>query len=1126
MFKKFSKNFHQFQNRFFRISDSYIRYCRQPLNEKLILLEAGQGKNINGNVFALLRELCRDPHWKDLTLFFTVRTEKQKEAQKRFEFYQLPVKTVLHNSKEYCKILATAKYLITDNSFPAYFNKREGQIYLNTWHGTSFKTLGKSDIQNAKSLANIQKNYLMTDYALFANHFAEQVFMEDHMLNHLYQGKILFCDQPRNSVFFDETHMSSLRRKLNLENKQLIAYLPTWRGSGRTANVDAQKDILHKYLMQIDQQLREDQVFFVNLHFLLNSSLDFSQYQHIRTFPEEYETYDFLSICDILVTDYSSVFYDFAVTRRKIILFLYDLEQFMRERGTYFPIEELPFSAVYDPDSLIQEINTDTDTETSPALEKFRERFCPYCAADTPAKILRLIIEGNEDGLYLEHLSQNSQKLILVYGGLLKNPHLNRCLLEYLHTLCSNPDYQVVLCFSGTVNANTVQFLSQLPDSAAYLALATKTAFSFFTRMKVALSLRNKYLALNSGKNLEHCFQQEKQRIFYQLNPWKVIYFPNTANYMYRIISCFSCKKEAHMHHPYLVGQEKQHKMYQIMIEYFQKYYSSVCDHSTDNPEHLWPDEEHDTFYNKMFEAGNLLKYFHNNQNQMSLYAVALIKSSLPFPLEKLQIQIQNRRYPAHIKKRFPIGKSRQLISYSFSIPVQDFRYLRSDNGVQFSYTDEHGYGLKKTIKYHGFSTQGKGKQSPLRHDPSWDISACFCQSKHNYLRYKVRAQSISDFRIQRLKICVAYYFSKFCSGTDAILLYEKNGSSYEDSTSILFEKLIDENYFNIWYVIDRHCRQLDSIPEKYQTHLIYRGSWKHYVHFFRSKTFIGTESLLHAVDCKSENKYIHKKINSQNFHFIFLQNGVSCAFTPAVIEHRIYKAPKTNGTYRLVCSSPAEAERFQEFNKHLPSQIYCCGLPKFDHLLPNPSAEHVVICLVLKPWEEIPALTDFASSEYYHLIERIFYGIPEDYREKTKILLDSCVADAAASTDFVLKKYTVFQQTPKEVLQNTRLLITDYSSISCEAFYCGANVIFYWEKLADTLKQYSSKTTFFFNEENIFGELCRNQRELQETIPAAYHSLQTEENLRRFRYFVSFDDGQNTQRLLSVLKKDHLLSS
>ena len=137
--------------------DWYLKYYQDPIDESLILLEAGQGKNINGNMFAILREIWENPRWRGLKTVFVVTGGTLEAARERFAFYHMEPELVVRNSERYCRILATARYLLTDNSFPPFFLKRQGQIYLNTWHGTPLKTLGKSDIANAASMAICRK---------------------------------------------------------------------------------------------------------------------------------------------------------------------------------------------------------------------------------------------------------------------------------------------------------------------------------------------------------------------------------------------------------------------------------------------------------------------------------------------------------------------------------------------------------------------------------------------------------------------------------------------------------------------------------------------------------------------------------------------------------------------------------------------------------------------------------------------------------------------------------------------------------------------------------------------------------------------------------------------------------
>ena len=118
----------------------YHRYIRQlslPLWERTCLLEGGVGRNINGTMFALLREPQSDPRYQGFDVVWAVSEDLIDRARVRLETYHVSgVRLVVTESDEYRECLARAKYLFSDNTFPAYFTKRTGQVYLNTWHGT------------------------------------------------------------------------------------------------------------------------------------------------------------------------------------------------------------------------------------------------------------------------------------------------------------------------------------------------------------------------------------------------------------------------------------------------------------------------------------------------------------------------------------------------------------------------------------------------------------------------------------------------------------------------------------------------------------------------------------------------------------------------------------------------------------------------------------------------------------------------------------------------------------------------------------------------------------------------------------------------------------------------------
>ena len=157
-------------------------------------------------------------------------------------------------------------------------------------------------------------------------------------------------------------------------------------------------------------------------------------------------------------------------------------------------------------------------------------------------------------------------------------------------------------------------------------------------------------------------------------------------------------------------------------------------------------------------------------------------------------------------------------------------------------------------------------------------------------------------------------------------------------------------------------------------------------------------------------------------------------------------------------------------------------------------------------------------------MILRIFEAIPEDFREKIVILPHPLFAEAAKNSDFKLKRYMQFNVKYDWILRDTRVLITDYSSIAYDAFYRGCRVIFYWEELNYCLEQYGQNTKLMLNENNVYGDICYNQNDLRECFDHNYFHAQSHLYKERYRKIVEFDDNKNTDRLINSLKKEKII--
>ena len=394
----------------------YLSASKQPLLDKSVLLEAGQGRNLNGNMFTIAHYISSQQEAQGWQIYWTLAdTCMLEEAIERFKEYECRVHFVIRDSKDYCNILARAKFLLTDNSFPVYFSKRKEQIYLNTWHGTPLKTLGRKNLSSVLSIPNVQKNFLSADYVLFPNELTKDVFLDDYMLRPVLENKLVMADYPRNDVFSDTDRQCKLRHKLGIQDKQLIAYLPTWRGNQEKVSIEEQRKQLLNLLDFLDKGLREEQELYVNLHFLMEVYVDYNKYHHIKPFPRQYETYDFLSIADILITDYSSVIFDFAITKRPIVLYAYDLDDYRQKHGLNLYLQEMPFPIAQTPERLLQLLQ-DPVLADNVANAAFLDRYATFRNKDTTKRLWSLLSEDNNLGLEIKKIHP-AHSWVLVYLG-------------------------------------------------------------------------------------------------------------------------------------------------------------------------------------------------------------------------------------------------------------------------------------------------------------------------------------------------------------------------------------------------------------------------------------------------------------------------------------------------------------------------------------------------------------------------------------------------------------------------------------------------------------------------------------------------------------------------------------
>ncbi|WP_286317231.1 CDP-glycerol glycerophosphotransferase family protein, partial [Romboutsia ilealis] len=271
-------------------------YEEEIIDDKIILYESFHGKTMSCNPYAIFKYLLNDYEYKDFKHIWVLNDSNNcKELYKNMN----NVEFVKVHSDEYVRYLAKAKYLINNTTFPPYYIRKEGQIYLNTWHGTPIKTLGKLMKGSRGQYKNIQRNLLQTTHLINPNKFTADIMITEHDIDGIYQGKIFDCGYPRIDLTLN-SNKYEIKKKLNLKNnKKVILYAPTWRGE--VGNVDNEINRFIDDYEYLIKKLGNQYTILLRVHTLVEEYLVKKGYGE-NIVDNAIDTNELLSVVDILIS--------------------------------------------------------------------------------------------------------------------------------------------------------------------------------------------------------------------------------------------------------------------------------------------------------------------------------------------------------------------------------------------------------------------------------------------------------------------------------------------------------------------------------------------------------------------------------------------------------------------------------------------------------------------------------------------------------------------------------------------------------------------------------------------------------------------------------------------------------
>lgn len=369
-FKKMLKN----KNTAYKLA-YFHRYLKQPVKENVILFETFMAKNYSDSPKYIYEYIAQNhPEYECVwAINDGAKIPYGAKTVKRFSF-------------QYAYYLAVSKYLVFNVRPPLWYRKREEQVFLETWHGTPLKRLvfDQEEVTSAspKYKQQFYRQRKDWDFLVSANPFSTKTFRSCF----LYEGEMLEYGYPRNDILYwpnkDEI-AQQLKEKLGIpKDKKTILYAPTWRddqhyGSGQ-----------YKFELALDlklmkERLQDDYVVLLRTHHYISDHIDVSG---LGDFVINLSSYDDISeiylISDICITDYSSVFFDYANLKRPILFYTYDFDKYKKQlRGFYIDMNtEVPGPLLYTSEQVVQAIE-DIDEITEEYKERydqFYDRFCCY----------------------------------------------------------------------------------------------------------------------------------------------------------------------------------------------------------------------------------------------------------------------------------------------------------------------------------------------------------------------------------------------------------------------------------------------------------------------------------------------------------------------------------------------------------------------------------------------------------------------------------------------------------------------------------------------------------------------------------------------------------------------------
>lgn len=384
---------------------NYLKLANHyQVDQKKIFFEAYKGMYgcSPKEIYLYLKTL---PQYSDYTFVWSRSANMDPYSQIELEEDENTI-VVNYASPEYFEQIGKSKLIITNQRLHKKFFRREGQYVLQTWHGTPFKKDALSISINTHNVSNSHRIEINThdvqnySYFLMQNEFSNIELASTFMLEDFPDVEILKSGYPRNCRLVEEIseeQINQLKDKYKIpRDKKILFYTPTWRDHHKK-NPGGINDIFDFDAWQ--EALADEWIILFRGHYFHKKAVNLENYKGFIFDTTKYnDLNDFYLISDLLVTDYSSSFFDYLNLKKPILFYMPDFVAYIKlSRKLHFePETDLPGPVSYELSDFLENVG-DFENVTSPYVEKFDQFIEEFCSWDKGAteRLVKLLEEKN-----------------------------------------------------------------------------------------------------------------------------------------------------------------------------------------------------------------------------------------------------------------------------------------------------------------------------------------------------------------------------------------------------------------------------------------------------------------------------------------------------------------------------------------------------------------------------------------------------------------------------------------------------------------------------------------------------------------------------------------------------------